>query len=218
MFISFEGLDGSGKTTITQKLVAKLADLHPEISVLWTREPGGRDIKEAEKIREIILDKSSDLSPVAEALLYTTSRRIHLEKVIWPAIEKGQLVVCDRYVDSFYAYQGFARELGIEFAKAITNIVINNTLPDITVFLNLTPEESKARRESTRLVEDRMEQEKLEFHNLVYKGYLTLINEDPQRFMVIDATQTEEEVLQDIINQLHQHPKFIAFLKKNATN
>ncbi|MFV8500048.1 dTMP kinase [Mycoplasma sp. VS424B] len=217
MFISFEGLDGSGKTTITQKLVVKLAEMHPEIGVIWTREPGGRGIREAEKIREIILDKSSELSPVAEALLYTTSRRIHLEKVIWPALEQGQIVVCDRYVDSFYAYQGYARELGIEFVKAITNIVINHTMPDITVFLDLTPEESKQRRESTRLVEDRMEQEKLEFHNLVYKGYQALIHEDPQRFMVIDATQTEEEVLQDIINQLHQHPKFIAYLEKHAT-
>ncbi|SJZ48208.1 dTMP kinase [Mycoplasmopsis verecunda] len=215
MFISFEGLDGSGKTTITQKLVAKLNEMHPGLNALWTREPGGRDIREAEKIREIILDKASELSPVAEALLYTTSRRIHLEKVIWPALERKQIVICDRYVDSFYAYQGYARELGIEFVKAITNIVINNTMPDITVFLNLTPEQSKQRRESTRLVEDRMEQEKVEFHNLVYKGYWTLIKEDAKRFMIIDAMQSEEEVLQDIINQLHQHPKFLAYLEKH---
>ncbi|WLP85717.1 dTMP kinase [Mycoplasma seminis] len=216
MFISFEGLDGSGKTTLTQKLVAKLGEMYPNLPITWTREPGGRNIREAEKIREIILDKASDLSPVAEALLYTTSRRIHLEKVIWPELKQNHLVVCDRFVDSFYAYQGFARELGMAFAKGITNIVIENTMPDITVFLNLTPEQAKERRESTRLVEDRMEQEKLEFHQLVYKGYLSLIEEDPKRFMIIDATQSEDGVLQDIIAKLHQHPKFIAYLKSYA--
>ncbi|MEA4191345.1 dTMP kinase [Mycoplasma sp. 4463] len=213
MFISFEGLDGSGKTTLTQKLYVKLQELYPHIPALWTREPGGRGIKEAEKIREIILSKESDLSPVAEALLYTTSRRIHLEKVIWPALKENKILICDRYVDSFYAYQGYARNLGIEFTKAITNIVINGTMPDITIFLNLTPEQAKKRREETRLVEDRMEQEKLQFHHDVYKGYLEMIKSDPQRFIIIDATQTEDEVLEDIIKQLQQSPKFLSYLK-----
>ncbi|WP_338044330.1 dTMP kinase [Mycoplasma nasistruthionis] len=117
MFISFEGLDGSGKTTITHKLEAAMQSLYPHLNVIWTREPGGTNIKEAEKIREIILDKDHELSPVAEALLYSASRRIHLEKVIWPALKNNDFVICDRYVDSFFAYQGYARNLGIDFAK-----------------------------------------------------------------------------------------------------
>ncbi|QNM93628.1 dTMP kinase [Mycoplasma sp. Pen4] len=212
MFISFEGLDGSGKTTLAQKLFAKLQELYPHIQIVLTREPGGKNIKEAEKIREIILDKSSELSPVAEALLYTTSRRIHLEKVVWPALRGHKVVICDRYVDSFYAYQGFARNLGYEYTKLITNIVIDKTMPDITIFLNLTPEEAKERRESTRLVEDRMEGEKVEFHNKVYNGYLSLIEEDPDRFIIIDAKQSPEGVLDDIVKGLLSNEKFQRYI------
>ncbi|MBN4083709.1 dTMP kinase [Mycoplasma sp. CSL10137] len=214
MFITFEGLDGSGKTTILSKLITLIKDRFPNIDFLVTREPGGKDLKEAERIREIILDSSSDLSPVAEAMLYSTSRRIHLEKVIWPALKNKRLVFCDRYIDSFYAYQGFARELGYKFVKDLTNLIIDNAIPDLTIFLDITPEKSKERRSKTRLVEDRLELENIDFHKKVYLGYKQIINEDPKRFIVVDASGTLEDVTNEIFNLLIKNEKFINYLKK----
>ncbi|UUD36387.1 dTMP kinase [Mycoplasmopsis citelli] len=216
MFITFEGLDGSGKTTIINKLMQFLQTKFNLSNIVLTREPGGQGLAEAEKIREIILDSSSDLSAVAEAMLYSTSRRIHLEKVIWPALQSGKLVLCDRYIDSFYAYQGFARSLGYDYVKALTELVIDKAYPDITIFFNLTPQQAKIRRNSTRLVEDRMEQEKATFHESVYNGYWTLIKENPSRYLIIDASLSEEEVFDQVINKLMEHPQFKDFLSKHA--
>ncbi|QKT05170.1 dTMP kinase [Mycoplasma sp. OR1901] len=214
MFITFEGLDGSGKTTILSKLITLIKEKYPTVDFLVTREPGGKDLKEAERIREIILDSSSDLSPVAEAMLYSTSRRIHLEKVIWPALKSGRLVFCDRYIDSFYAYQGFARELGYKFVKDLTNLIIDNAIPDLTIFLDITPEKSKERRSKTRLVEDRLELENIEFHKKVYLGYKQIIDEYPSRFIVVDASGTLEDVTNKIFDSLIKNQKFISYLKK----
>ncbi|VEU76190.1 dTMP kinase [Mycoplasmopsis columboralis] len=212
MFITFEGLDGSGKTTVINKLMHYLQTKFNLSNIVLTREPGGQGLREAEKIREIILDSSSDLSAVAEAMLYSTSRRIHLERVIWPALKSGKLVLCDRYIDSFYAYQGFARNLGYQYVKTLTELVIDNAIPNITIFFNLTPEQAKIRRNSTRLVEDRMEKEKESFHESVYNGYWTLIKEDPQRFIIIDASKSEEEVFEQVVKKLLEHKQFRVFL------
>ncbi|MCU4706669.1 dTMP kinase [Mycoplasma sp. CSL7503-lung] len=214
MFITFEGLDGSGKTTILSKLITLIKERFSNIDFLVTREPGGKDLKEAERIREIILDSSSDLSPVAEAMLYSTSRRIHLEKVIWPALKNKRLVFCDRYIDSFYAYQGFARGLGYKFVKDLTNLIIDNAIPDLTIFLDITPEKSKERRSKTRLVEDRLELENIDFHKKVYLGYKQIISEDPERFIVVDASGTLEDVTNEIFNLIIKNKKFINYLKK----
>ncbi|QGZ97897.1 dTMP kinase [Mycoplasma sp. NEAQ87857] len=212
MFISFEGLDGSGKTTIIGKVSQKLIKDYPFLNIVSTREPGGKDIKEAEKIREIILDPNSLLSPVAEALLYTTSRRIHLERVIWPALAKNEVVLCDRYVDSFYAYQGFARNLGYRFVKDMTHFAIEKTMPDITIFFEITPEETLMRRESNRLIKDRLENEELDFHHNVYEGYHQIIEEDPNRFVIVDANLTIDQVFDQVYNQIINHPKFKEYL------
>lgn len=198
MFITFEGLDGSGKTTVLKEFSKKLREFFPTKEIIETREPGGKDLVVAEKLREIILDPSSDLSPVVEAMLYSTSRRIHLEKVVWPSLEQGKIVICDRYIDSFYAYQGFARDLGYQFTKDLTNLIINKSIPDITIFLDITPEDAKKRRDSSRLFEDRLENEKLEFHHKVDQGFKHLINEDPERFVVVDGLNTPEEVCDEI--------------------
>ncbi|UUM19716.1 MULTISPECIES: dTMP kinase [unclassified Mycoplasma] len=216
MFITFEGLDGSGKTTIINKLMQYLQSKFNLSNIVLTREPGGQGLREAEKIREIILDSSSDLSAVAEAMLYSTSRRIHLEKIIWPALQSEKLVLCDRYIDSFYVYQGFARNLGFEYVKKLTELVIDNALPDITIFFNLTPQQAKIRRNSTRLVEDRMEKEKESFHQSVYDGYWTLIKQDPKRFLIIDASQSEEQVFNEVVEKLMQHAQFKEYLNKHA--
>ncbi|BAW18274.1 dTMP kinase [Mycoplasmopsis bovigenitalium] len=220
MFITFEGPDASGKTTILNKLIDFLNKNYPEIEFITTREPGGKHLVEAEKIREIILNKDSILSPEAEAILYSASRRIHLDRVVIPALSENKLVICDRYVDSFYAYQGYARGLGLDYVKAMTNLVINGLMPDITVFFNITPEQSKARMNQERLIEqhDRLDCEGDNFHRKVYNGYLDLINQDPKRFIIINANQSIEEVFLDLKQQLFSNQKFIDFLKNKGIN
>lgn len=215
MFITFEGLDGSGKTTLIFKLIEKLLELKPNLSYIQTREPGGKDIPEAEKIRELILNKETNISAAAEALLYTTSRRIHLERVIWPALKNNKLVICDRYIDSFYAYQGFARNLGFKFVKKMTELVIDKTFPDLTFYLNVTPEQGKKRRLEGRLIQDRLDQEKEEFHNKVYEAYQKLISKNKKRFIVINAYQSVDKVLEEIIEKLFKNPLFKKWWKEN---
>lgn len=215
MFITFEGLDGSGKTTIVHKVIEKLLELKPNLNYILTREPGGKNIPEAEKIREIILSKESIISPVSEALLYSVSRRMHLERVIWPSLRENKLVLCDRYVDSFFAYQGFARELGYKFTKKITDLIINNTMPNITIFLNITPAQSKIRRQENRIVQDRLDSEKEEFHKKVYKAYQKIISKNKKRFIVIDAYQSIDKVLSEIIKKLFKHKSFVSWWKEN---
>lgn len=212
MFITFEGLDGSGKTTLINMLVEYIKKNHSKIHYILTREPGGKDIKMAEKIRQLILSKESELSPKSEALLYSASRRIHLEKVIWPALDKKELVLCDRYIDSFYAYQGFGRDLGIQYVEEITELIIEKTYPDITIFFDINPEESKKRRLANRLFDDRMEDESDEFHKKIYFGYKCLINRDPERFIVVDATRCIEDVFNQMIEQLLNNSKFRNFI------
>ncbi|MBU4689483.1 dTMP kinase [Mycoplasma zalophidermidis] len=220
MFITFEGPDASGKTTIINKLVEYLTLRFPNLKYLTTREPGGKDLVEAEKIRQIILDKKSVLSPVAEAMLYSTSRRIHLERVIWPALKENKLVLCDRYVDSFYAYQGFARGLGIDYVKTMTNLIIDDTMPEITIFLNITPNDSKLRMNQLRLVEehDRLDNETDLFRQKVYEGYWKLINQDPERFIIIDANKSISNVLDELINKLFSNNRFSEWIKESVEN
>ncbi|WP_406616079.1 dTMP kinase [Mycoplasmopsis hyopharyngis] len=215
MFITFEGLDGSGKTTIINKLIERLLLLKPNLKYVLTREPGGKDVPEAEKIREIILSKNSNISPITEALLYSASRRIHLEKVIWPSLEKNHLLICDRYIDSFFAYQGFARNLGYKFVKKITDLIINKTIPDITFYLNVTPEQGKKRRLENRLIQDRLDEEKEDFHNKVYKAYQKLISLNKKRFIVINGFQSIDLVLEEIIEKLFKHSLFKKWWKEN---
>ncbi|MCS4536732.1 MULTISPECIES: dTMP kinase [unclassified Mycoplasma] len=214
MFITFEGPDASGKTTLINKLAEYLNKNYPQLKFITTREPGGKDIVEAEKIREIILDKNSKLSSVSEALLYTTSRRIHLERVIWPALKENKIVICDRYVDSFFAYQGYARELGIEYTKTLTNLVIENTIPDITFFLDITPSQSKERMNNLRLVnqQDRLDDENDAFHNNVYNGYRALIDSDPSRFIILNADQPVDIVFNELITKLNNDKRFKKYI------
>lgn len=212
MFITFEGLDGSGKTTLINMLVEYIKENYSNIHYILTREPGGKDIKMAEKIRQLILSKESELSPKSEALLYSASRRIHLEKVIWPALKNNNLVLCDRYIDSFYAYQGFGRDLGIQYVEEITELIIEKTYPDITVFFDINPEESKKRRLTNRLFDDRMEDESDEFHKKIYLGYQFLIEREPKRFIVVDATKSIQDVFNQMIEKILSNDKFMDFV------
>ena len=205
LFITVEGTDGSGKTTQIANMQKHLATLGCE--VLLTREPGGTRISES--IRSIILDPAyAEMSNTAELLLYSASRAQLVEQLIRPSIEKCVTVICDRYVDSFYAYQGFGRGTSLEMLESITKIAINGTMPDITFFFDLDPEIGLKRRFAAT-GSDRIENEVMDFHRKVHAGYKALANRYPKRIKTIDASKTVEEVWQDVRRQLEMTLGFI---------
>lgn len=196
IFISIEGPDGSGKSTQLKNIEKYFSD--KKIDVVFTREPGGTAI--GERIRNIILDNEcSEMSYMTEALLYAASRAQHVSQVILPAIRSGKVVVCDRYVDSSIAYQGYGRELG----DAVSNINSYATLglmPDVTILMKLNPEIGKSRIAVDG--QDRLEKEKNEFHNRVYEGYLAIEKQYPDRIFSVDASLSIEEIRDRIYNKL----------------
>lgn len=197
-FISFEGPDGAGKSTVMKKV---LEQLEPELKpqYLVTREPGGSKI--AEKIRKLILDPENDqMSARTEALLYASSRSQLIQEVIKPALNSGILVFSDRFVDSSLAYQGAGRELGISEVAAINRFATEGISPDLTLFFDIAPEKGLARIKKVRPDdEDRLEREKLAFHQRVYAGYQEIIKRYPERIVVIRADRPVEEVTEEAI-------------------
>lgn len=192
MFITLEGPEGSGKTTAVDFAVKALEEKGYQI--VRTREPGGTPI--AEQIRNVILDKeNTKMDPRTEALLYAASRRQHLVEKVWPALKEGKIVVCDRYLDSSLAYQGGARGLGIENILNINMFATENTWPDLTLLFDIKPEIGLARIASNSNREvNRLDLEKLEFHNKVRDTFLELAKRYPERFVIIDASKSREEV------------------------
>jgi len=190
IFITFEGPDGSGKTTISKYVCEELTKRgYP---VIYSREPGGSEI--AEEIRNIILDpKNTAMDVRTEALLYAASRRQHYVEKIKPAIERGDIFICDRFVESSLAYQGFGREIGIDAIYELNQFAIEGKLPDMTVFLDVSPEVGLKRIES-RSNKDRLDQETTAFHQRVYAGYQEVLRRYRDRMHVIDATQSEQTV------------------------
>lgn len=199
-FISFEGPDGAGKSTALAKI---LHQIKPSLSLpyLLTREPGGHGSEIAEKIRKLILDPANQkMAARTEALLYAASRSQHVEEVIKPALRKGKIVFSDRYVDSSLAYQGAGRQIGLNKVKAINDFAIRGLLPDLTIFFDLKPEKGLARIKRERPDnEDRLEQEKLAFHERVYAGFQEIIARNPERIAVVNADQTIDKVVNDTI-------------------
>nr|WP_210725197.1 dTMP kinase [Mycoplasma marinum] len=198
MFVTFEGPDGSGKTTALNGLVKYLQKNRNDIDFIFTREPGGSQNPAAEKIRKIILDKNNIIDDKSEALLYASARRLHLEQTVWPALKENKIVLCDRYIDSSLAYQGEGRGLGIEFVKELNNLATDSTWPNLTIFFDITPE-AAMERAADRAPQDRLELAGARFHKKVYEGYKKVISSSPERFRVIDATKSREEVLEDVI-------------------
>ena len=195
-FITFEGPDGSGKTTISTEVQKRLTAAGYD--AIYTREPGGIDI--AEQIRRVILDpKNVNMDAKTEALLYAASRRQHLIEKVLPALEKGQIVICDRFIDSSLAYQGYARGLGIEEVFRINEFAIEGHFPDATIYLNLAYEEGLKRIE-TRAFKDRLDLETTNFHKLVSKGYEEVLKKYKHRMKIVDASQDIEHVLNDSMN------------------
>ena len=199
-FITFEGCDGCGKSTQLKLLSDYLAK--ENVPHIFTREPGGGKISEA--IREILLNgKNAEMTDDCEALLYAAARMQHLADRVEPALAEGKLVVCDRYVDSSLAYQAYARELGRDFIEKINAYALENYLPDLTVFIDLTPEAAFARKHGAD-ENDRMEQAGITFHKRVYEGYDTLANEYPQRIARVDGKRTPVEIFQRVIALLKE--------------
>ena len=194
LFITLEGPDGSGKTTVSTKVVESLSK--KGYQVMYTREPGGSEI--AEKIRSIILDPANTaMDARTEALLYAASRRQHLVEIVLPALEKGITVISDRFVDSSLAYQGCGRQIGIQEVYDINLFATGGRMPDRTYFLNV-PAETGLARISSRTYLDRLDQESQAFHQRVYEGYQKVIAMYSERIEVVDATRDADTVANDV--------------------
>ncbi|MEH7416758.1 dTMP kinase [Neobacillus drentensis] len=194
VFITFEGPDGAGKTTIINLIAKEFR------SALLTREPGGIEI--AEQIRRVILDKENiAMDPRTEALLYAAARRQHLIEKVKPALQEGKVVLCDRFVDSSLAYQGYARGLGMDEVYAINQFAIEDLSPELTIYFDIEPELGLKRinRNKGREV-NRLDLENLDFHHKVREGYHLLLKRFPARMVRVDASGTIEEVYQKTLS------------------
>lgn len=196
IFITMEGPDGAGKTTVIGMLAKRLEE--EGYQVLLTREPGGIEI--AEQIRNVILDKKNTrMDPRTEALLYAAARRQHLVEKVIPALEKGYIILCDRFVDSSLAYQGYAREIGMEEVLSINNFAIDGVMPKLTIYFDIEPEIGLKRINQHKNREvNRLDLEDLEFHQKVREGYYKIIEKNPERIYKIDASNPIEQVLKDV--------------------
>lgn len=205
LFITVEGPEGAGKTTIIERL--RMDFSASGVPVLATREPGGIEI--AEKIRTIILDKEHTMMDGrTEALLYAAARRQHLTEKIIPALRRGTLVLCDRFIDSSLAYQGFARGLGIDEVYAINQFAVNGLMPDITLYFDIEPEAGLKRiaKHAGREI-NRLDLETIEFHQKVREGYKLLLNRFPERMVEIDASQPMDNVYEAAKNIIEEQFK-----------
>ncbi|MBM7588164.1 dTMP kinase [Bacillus pakistanensis] len=194
LFITVEGPDGAGKSTIIHKLSIKLEE--EGYPVVLTREPGGIEI--AEQIRQVILHTSNTkMERRTEALLYAAARRQHLVEKVIPAINEGKIILCDRFIDSSLAYQGYARGIGMEEVYSINQFAIESMMPDLTLYFDIEPEVGLGRinKHNDREV-NRLDLEALEFHHKVREGYLLLLDQFSNRMRKIDASGSEEEVFQ----------------------
>lgn len=194
LWITLEGGDGSGKTTQAELLESWLRDSGR--TVLRTREPGGSEV--GQLIRDIVLHHRGDIAPRAEALLYAADRAHHVETVVLPALERGEIVLQDRYLDSSVAYQGAGRVLDGGQVRDLSLWATNGALPDLTVLLDLEPAAARQRLDSADKPFDRLEAEKQDFHVRVREAYLALADAEPGRFVVLDAAASPDEIVDAI--------------------
>lgn len=196
VFITVEGPEGAGKTTVISEIGQRLQDQGRK--VLLTREPGG--IKISEDIREIILDNQNiEMDAKTEALLYAAARRQHLVEKVMPALEEGYLVLCDRFIDSSLAYQGYARGIGIDEILKINQFAIDEMMPDLTIFFDIDPETGLSRVMSNEAREqNRLDKEALSFHERVYEGYEQVMKRYGERIIRTDASLNKEVVTENV--------------------
>ena len=195
MFVTIEGPEGSGKSSVTKEVV-KLLEKDGE-QVVLTREPGGTPI--AEQIREVILNKENTaMDPVTEALLYAAARRQHLKEKVWPLSKEGKIIISDRFLDSSLAYQGGARGLGIDFILEMNQFATEGYYPELTLLFDIDPRIGLARIAANKGREvNRLDLEKIDFHDSVRQTFLSLAKRFPKRFVVLDASKPFDEVVQD---------------------
>lgn len=198
-FVTLEGGEGSGKST-QLKLLEDYLD-KGGYDVIYTREPGGTPI--SEEIRKILLGgKNVEMSDETEALLFAAARAQHIKEKILPAIAEGKTVVCDRYVHSSLVYQGYARGLG-EFVEKVNSYALENCMPDVTIFLDITPERAFARKGGAD-ADDRLEQSGIDFHRRVYDGYVRMAEKFPDHFVRVNADRGIDEVFAEILDTLRR--------------
>jgi len=202
MFITFEGIEGSGKTTQIKLLAKALTEKGHD--VVMTREPGGTAI--SDQIRQILLDaKNKEMVPSCELLLYYAARAQHLEQLILPCLKQNKIVLCDRFVDATVAYQGFARGIEQKILDDLNEIVLKNFTVDLSLLFELPVQVglNRAKNRGKKLEaakrEDRFENEVIEFHEKVRQGYLEIVKKDPKRFHVLDATKGVEGLHSEIL-------------------
>ena len=200
MFISFEGIDGVGKSTQIRMAEAYLREQGRE--VITTFEPGGTDL--GHEIRGLLLHRKGDVAPRSEALLYAADRAHHVATKVRPALAEGKVVISDRYLDSSVAYQGAGRNLSASEVRGISMWAVDGLLPDVTFLLDLDANVARARRDQTGQEPDRLEREKLDFFEAVRAEFLKLANDEPNRFVVVDANQTPDEIFGVIRSRIHQ--------------
>lgn len=199
-FITIEGPEGAGKTSVMKDVAEKLQSEGYEI--ISTREPGG--IRISERIREVILDNDlTEMDARTEALLYAAARRQHLVEKVEPALSEGKIILCDRFVDASLAYQGYARGLGIDEVLSINKFAIGNLMPDLTLLFDVDPQIGLGRiaQHDDREL-NRLDVESLGFHKAVREGYQEVVKRYPNRIHVIDASKSQEEVTNEVLNVL----------------
>jgi len=202
-FITFEGVEGAGKTTVIHSIHHKLSDMGYD--VLETREPGGIEI--SEKVREIILDPlHTEMDARTEALLYAAARRQHLVEKILPALDQGKIVLCDRFIDSSLAYQGYARSLGMDEVFGINQFAILDCMPSLTLFFDIEPKKGLQRISLNKDRErNRLDLEKVHFHEQVYEAYEILCKRYSNRIQKVDANRDVEQVEIDTLEKIISH-------------
>jgi len=203
LFITFEGPEGSGKSTQSKRVHQHIASRG--LNALWTREPGGTPV--GDKIRSILIDpENAGMSDLTEVLLLAACRNQHVDQVITPGVEAGKIIVCDRFADSTLAYQGYGRGVDMSHLIYLHNMVTKGLAPDLTILVDIESERGLARVQSRGEVQggDRIEREGLEFHRKLRKGYLEMASNYPARYEIIDGDRTQDEVFQDILERLEK--------------
>ncbi len=207
MFVTFEGPEGAGKSTAIRAISAQLTERG--LDVVTTREPGGGPL--GQRIRQMLLEEGS-VSPETELLLFLADRANHVETIIQPALDAGKFVLCDRHADSTIVYQGYGRGLDLEFLKAANRFATKGLVPDLTLLFDLDPkigldrlnivEKNLFDTEAKRRDVNRLDREPLEFHQKVRNGFLTISREEPERFVILDAEKTPEQLVEEALTAI----------------
>lgn len=195
LFITFEGIEGCGKTTQARLLYEAL--LEKGLKTVLTEEPGGTSL--GQKLRKLLLEEDHSIHPLTELLLYNASRAQHVMEKIRPLLKEGAIVICDRFMDSTFAYQGYGRGIEGKIIRSLDEISRQGLLPDITFLIDIDPEMGLKRHYSTKVL-DRLERESLDFHRLVREGYLELARLEPERFRIINGAESIEHIHHIIVN------------------